>query len=292
MHGVAETTAAVTIVNALPTGIGAAVGIDLRARAEVELRPAGSSGKWDVRVAESARTPLVIGALTEALRRFAPDSSGTGELTLRSDIPPARGLKSSSAVSSAVVLAVARATDAVVSPLDVARVSAAVSRSARVSATGALDDALAGLSSGVVVTDNRREELLTSYAIAPELGVALYISPATHRPSPEWLAQFRAASEPGRSAVEHALTGDWAAAMRENTELVERVIGYDYGALRAELHRCGATASGVSGMGPSLAAIGPVDRMPAILAAMPETPGGLRPVAFSRRTAFSEGGSR
>lgn len=277
-----------TIVNALPTGIGSAVGIDLRARAEVELHPAGSHGKWEVRVAEAARTPLVITSLTEALRRFAPGSSGTGELSLHSDIPPARGLKSSSAVSTAVVLAVARATDAEVAALDVARLSAAVSRSAGVSATGALDDALAGLSPGVVVTDNRSEELLKSYPIGSELGVALYISPAMHRPSPEWREAFRAEADRGRSAVAHALEGDWAGAMTENTELVERVVGADYTGIREELRRRGAIASGVSGMGPAFASIGPHPLLPRILEALPGSYGERRTVAFSTRGAFEE----
>jgi shikimate kinase len=290
MRGVAETTAAVTIVNALPTGFGAAVGIDLRARAEVELHPAGSHGKWDVRVEDSARTPLVIASLTEGLRRFAPGSAGTGELTLRSDIPMARGLKSSSAVSAAVLLAVARATDTTVEPLEVARMSAAVSREVGVSATGALDDALAALTPGVIVTDNVREAVLTSYSIDPGLGVALYVSTATHRPSPEWASAFQAVAEESRSAAALAVRGDWPAAMRENTELVERLIGYDYAGIRGELQRQGAVASGVSGMGPALAAIGPRHRLPSILDVLPGTLGDRRLTSFSTHSAFTDVG--
>jgi shikimate kinase len=292
MHGVAETTSAITIVNALPTGIGSAIGIDLRVRAEVDLHPAGSHGKWDVRMADAARTPVVIAALTEALRRFAPGSSGTGELVLSSDIPPARGLKSSSAVSSAVVLAVARATDFEVGALDVARISAAVSRGAGVSATGALDDALAGLSTGLVVTDNRKEELLTTYPIPSNLGVALYISPTIHRSSPAWAPAFLAESERGREAVNRAIAGDWVAAMRANTELVEQVIGYDYTEVRTALGRCGAVASGVSGMGPALAAIGPHDRLADIVEVLPGSSEHRRTVSFTSRATISGGTTR
>ncbi len=281
MHGIGETTAAITIVNALPTGIGSAVGIDLRARAEIELHPAGSNGKWDVRVADAARTPLVIAALTEALNRFAPGSSGTGELTLRSEIPASRGLKSSSAVSAAIVLAVARATDTEVEPIDVARMSAAISRSAGVSATGALDDALAGLSAGVVVTDNRRGELLKSYPTDPRLGVALFVPPTPHRRSPTWASAFETEALQGRAAVDAALAGDWASALRANTELVERVMGYDYSSVRAELQRRGAVASGVSGMGPALAAIAPHAQLADVVAAFPRTPGERRTLNFS-----------
>ena len=281
MHGIGETTAAITIVNALPTGIGSAVGIDLRVHAEVELHPAGSHGKWDVRMAELARTPLVIASLTEALQRFAPGSSGRGELKLRSEIPAARGLKSSSAVSAAVILAVARATGTEVASIDIGRLSASVARSIGVSATGALDDALAALSAGVVVTDNRRGELLRSYPTAPHFGVALYIPDVAHRPSPEWAAAFAAEEARGRAAVEAVVSGDWVKAMEANTLLVERVMGLDYGPLRAELSRRGAIASGVSGMGPALAAVAPKDRLPDVIAAFPGITDRRRTVSFS-----------
>jgi shikimate kinase len=291
VHGVGETSAAISIVNALPTGVGAAVGIELLARAEVELHPAGSHGKWDVRVTDEARTPLVIGALTESLRRFAPGSSGTGKLALRSDIPIARGLKSSSAVSSAIVLAVARATDNAVPPIEVARISAAVSLAAGVSATGALDDALAGLTPGIVVTDNRRGTLLKSYPLGGNLGVALLIPAGSHPPSPDRIAVFREEAMPGRTAVNAALEGQWATAMLENTRLVERVMGYDYRSLRDQLTNRGAIASGVSGLGPALAAIAPNECLTEVVSVLARGAGDPRTVAFSTQDCTQRGSS-
>jgi shikimate kinase len=281
VRGTAETTGAITIVNALPTGVGAAIGVDLRVRAEVELHPAGSHGKWDLDVPEPARTPLVIGSLTEALNRFAPGSSGTGIVRLHSQIPPSQGLKSSSAVSSAVILAVARATDAPFEALDVARLSAAVSRDVGVSATGALDDALAGLSSGVVVTDNHAEQVVAQYPIPPELEVAVYLPAGTHPPAPDLWPRFRAEAESGRSAGDLARRGAWAEAIRTNTELVERVVGYDYSELRERLRNHGAIACGVSGLGPALAAIGPRERVPELLEAFPSHSGARHRLAFT-----------
>jgi len=281
VRGEAVATGAITLVNALATGIGSAVGIGLRVHAEIELHPSGSHGKWDIRVPDHSRTPLVEGALTEALLRYAPGSSGRASLALDSEIPPARGLKSSSAVSSAIVLAVARATDRDADPLEVARLSAAVSRSTGVSATGALDDALASLAPGVVVTNNVEETLLRTYLLPPELGVALYVPPGIHRPAPELVSGFRAHPRLGRSAADHALEGDWVRAMSANTRLVERVIGYDYAALRATVERHGAVASGVSGLGPAFAAIGPRHRLAEIVESMAPHPGDRREVAFS-----------
>ena len=58
--------------------------------------------------------------------------------------------------------------------------------------------------------------------------------------------------------------------MELNTRLVEQVLGYEYGSIRAELARRGALASGVSGMGPALAAIAPRDRCAEVAAGFPD----------------------
>jgi shikimate kinase len=284
VHGIGRSHGAITIVNALPTGIGAAAGVDLPVVAEVELHPAGSHGRWEVRVPDATRSPLVVATLTEALRHYAPGSSGSGELSLRSEVPVAQGLKSSSAVSSAIALAVARATDSATTPEDVARISATASLAVGVSATGAFDDALAGLRDGIVVTDNDRKELVASLPLNPEWTVALYVADGTHRPAPEYLAAFRAEGPVGRRAADAARRGEWANAMRENSALVERVVGYDYAEIRAELELRGAIAAGVSGLGPTLAAVVPAARAREVEAGLPGPAHRRRLVRFLRGT--------
>jgi shikimate kinase len=281
VRGVATATSAITIVNALPTGIGAAAGIALPVRAEIDLHPTGSSEKWDVDVEEPARTPLVIASLTAALRRYAPGSSGSGTLALRSEIPSGRGLKSSSAVSSAVALAVARATGSEPPAIEIARLSATASLEAGVSATGAFDDALAGLTAGIVVTNNREQEMLASFPVDPDWRAALFIPESRHRPAPELHAAFARESKAAQPAVAAALDGDWRRAMRENSRLVERVLGYEYAELRSELDRRGALASGVSGLGPTLAAVAPSRRVDRVVAAFPAGRGARRAVALT-----------
>jgi shikimate kinase len=288
VRGVGTATGAISVVNALPTGVGSAVGVDLPVRAELELHPAGSSEKWDVRIADDARTPLVIESLTQALRRFAPGTSGRGELALRSAVPAGRGLKSSSAVSSAVILAVARATETEVTPVEVARISAQASIVARVSATGAFDDALAGLSVGIVVADNARGELLRTIPLDPALRVALYVPPRAHAASPTLKARFESEAVASSRAVRAAIDGDWKEAMRQNTELVERVMGYEYSGVRSDLLHGGAVACGVTGLGPALAAVAHADRIEAVAGRLPGSATERRSLGFSRTRAFSE----
>ncbi len=288
MRGVGVATGAISIVNALPTGVGGAVGVDLPVRAELELHPAGSSEKWDVRIPDEARSPLVIEALTRALRQFAPGTSGHGSLAVRSAVPVGRGLKSSSAVSSAVVLAAARATDTPVTLTDVARLSADASLAVGVSATGAFDDALAGLSAGIVVTDNARRELLRSLPLPADLGVAVFVPPAPHPPSPGLRARFEAEAVASSRAVRAALEGEWIEAMRRNTELVERVMGYEYAAARSTLERAGAVVAGVSGVGPALAALAPLGRLEEVRRRLPGLPAERLTLGLSARPSTPE----
>lgn len=276
MHGVGRAAGAITIVNALPTGVGCALGISLFAEAEVNLRPLSSRDEESLQVSPGPTTPLVRAAVRGALRRYAPDDRRAVNLSLRCEIPSARGLKSSSAVASAIILAVARAQRFEPTALEVAQLSAEVSRTAGVSATGAFDDALAGLASGFVVTDNALGTVLRDGPSAPDWVVTLFVPPEAHAPSPEWGARFKEEAREGRAAAETALQGDWWKAMALNTRLVERTMHYSYGPVRELLLREGALGAGVSGLGPALAAVGPQDRADAMLAALPPEGGERR----------------
>jgi shikimate kinase len=280
MRGVGEASGAVTVVNALPTGIGAAFGIGLTVRAEVELRAAQGSPAPPAISPESSRTPIVEATLRDGIAEFHPGARFEAALTLASGIPPAVGLKSSSAVQSAILLAIARAAGASVAPLDVARLGAASARRAGMSATGAFDDALAGLVSGVVVTDNRKGLLLGRTPLEPSLEVVLWVPPAVHPPSPSVRDRFSDSDPAARAAVDAALAGRWTDAMEINSGLVERAMGYAYADLRAALRRRGAIAVGTSGLGPALAAVGPPGRGAELRLALPAGAGERRVVGL------------
>lgn len=255
MRGVGEATAAVSVVNALSTGIGAALGVELRARAEVTVR-SGDAGAARI-VPDSARTPLAAAMLEEGMRWFHPSSGLAADLALTSAIPPSVGLKSSSAVGSAILLATARSAGASVSPLDIAARGADVAQRIGLSATGAFDDALAGLVRGVVITDNRQRRVLRRSSVSSGIGVTIWIPEGAHPPSPSVAGRFSPPSALAERATDAALAGAWEEAMELNSELVEHHMGYRYGELRAEARRRGAVAVGVSGLGPALAAVAP-----------------------------------
>ncbi len=77
--------------------------------------------------------------------------------------------------------------------------------------------------------------------------------------------RFAAERVTALAAVEAAERGEWLTALSANTEIVERVMGYDYRPLRRALERSGALGSGVSGLGPALATIAPRARLRDVL---------------------------
>jgi shikimate kinase len=282
MHGIGQATAAITIVNALPTGIGAAVGINLRTRVEVTLSASSGASRAEptFRPASSA-TPLVVSSLAHATERFAPEGWDAAVVSVQSEIPFAAGLKSSSAVSSAIVLAVARASGVSLPPAEVARASAEIGRATRVSATGAFDDALAGLVDGVVVTDNHRDQLIRSFPLDPDLSVALWVPPGTHPNATAARPRFPGDSPRTRAPVEAAQDGRLWEAMELNSEIVEEAMGYPYGDVRRRLRTLGALGSGTSGLGPAFAAVAPRALVPELIAEFTLSPGRTFPVDFS-----------
>ncbi|EQD53300.1 shikimate kinase, partial [mine drainage metagenome] len=236
-----------TFLNALFTGVGAAaalpIGVEVRAGLRVDEAPRPDLG------------PLVARAVETAVGEWGPPGRGSIQIEVRSDIPPGQGLKSSSAVASATLAAVADLLGVEPTPFEIARLSARVGREEGVSATGALDDALAGLVDGVVVTDNRDDRWIGTHPVPDGWGAVMFTPGRPHPPSPtlrDRFARYRSMAEPIEAWVRK---GDLLAALTANGELVEAAMGYDYAALRNALRDSGAAAAGVSGMGPTLVAV-------------------------------------
>lgn len=273
MRGVGTASGAVTLVNALPTGVGCAVAIAIPARAEVELRPGPRSGPHRIRFEKGTETELARETVRAGLNRFAPGVSFSGEVRIESGVPVGKGLKSSSAVEGALLRAIANALHRPQDSLDLARIAARVAQKIGLSATGAFDDCVAALRGGIAFTDNLSLTPLRAAPLTPGLRAVIWVPVESHAPSPAWLERFRAESAPGRAVVEAARAGRWGEAMSLNSALVERVMGYDYGTLRAELLAAGAAMCGVSGMGPSVAALVPADRVDPVLVRFAARPG-------------------
>ncbi|TRZ68776.1 MAG: shikimate kinase [Methanothrix sp.] len=154
MRGRGTALGAATVLNAVANWKGSAFGVDLKTTAEVVL-----DGSPTVRgEIPGIDDRLVVRSVELVLERFGSDCGGTVRTT--SQIPLARGLKSSSAAANAAVLATVDALSEDMELLEAAKIGVRAARDAGVTITGAFDDAAASMLGGVVVTDNKRMELL------------------------------------------------------------------------------------------------------------------------------------
>ena len=283
MIGRARTPGAISILNALRTGIGGATGIELPVDTEVELRPGRSEDSFDP---EGSDTPIVRTAVDWVRRSYAQGVPAAVAVRIRSEVPARCGLKSSSAVAMGVLAAAARAFGADPPTMTLASAAAARSREIGQSATGALDDNLATSGTGIWITDNRRDAVLRHDPTPPGYRVVLWIPPGSHRPSPEWAARL---SDPEPSAaVPLALAGYPFEALEQNGREIEERLGLpptDRAALKAR----GATASGVTGLGPARAVVAPFGRVAGIAEFLGTLPGEVRIVDFVTEAGRAEG---
>jgi shikimate kinase len=280
VHGVGRAAGAISYVNALPTGVGCAVAVHLPVEAEADLNETSGDGDPRIDIPPESDTPLLRGSVRHALGLFGPGRRLDCRLEVRSEIPPARGLKSSSAVSVAVLRAVAGALHRTVTPEQVSRAAADIGIRLGLSATGAFDDAMASATGDVVVADNPSRSVLRREPPDPRWVCVLWIPSEGHPRSPTLADTFRAEATDGEQAAALALSGEFLAAMESNTRLVERVMGYEYSELRRRVADAGAVACGVSGMGPSVAALAPPGAQTAVAAAFPIGAAALRVVSM------------
>ena len=92
-----------------------------------------------------------------------------------SNIPVARGLKSSSVAANATVLATIAALDKTIDDLAVVNLGVDAAFDAKVTVTGAFDDACASYFGGVVVTDNLKRKLIERNTLPSGLSVLFYV---------------------------------------------------------------------------------------------------------------------
>lgn len=249
MRGRGVSHGAGTIVNAIATGRGAAFGVDLRTEAEVEL---DSSGIIDVCMEgfEGEGTLLAERCVRNVLDKVAKREGYGAKVTTRSQIPISRGLKSSSAAANAIVLATLEALDMEVDPLRAIRIGTRSAVEAKVSVTGAFDDACASLLGGVVLTDNRTERLVRRGRLPEDLKVVIHVPGFQVRKATLPLERIRSLAPAAEAAFERARRGDYREAMMINSLACSSALGLSmeptYRALGA-----GAYAAGLSGTGPA-----------------------------------------
>lgn len=250
LTGHAYALGAGTIINAISTWKGAAFGIDLKTFADVELSESTSSIRGSIEGMPDGDTTLIERSVELVLEHFGMKMGGT--VTTRSEVPLARGLKSSSAAANATVLATLDAIGESMEPLDAVRIGVQASKEAGVTITGAFDDACASFFGGVVVTDNKEMQLIKR--VEREMDVLVF--------APDKKA-FSAQTDVSRSklvapwvdiAYDLALDGEYERAMTLNGFLYCGALGFDTEPMMQALE-LGVEGVSLSGTGPAYTAL-------------------------------------
>lgn len=246
MRGFASVMGAATILNAVATWKGSAFGICLKTTAEVELdRISGVRG--DIPGIDAT---LVVRCVELVLAKFGMKCGGV--VRTRSEIPVASGLKSSSTAANAAVLATLDAIGEEMDLVEATKIGVAAAREAGVTITGALDDALASMLGGVVVTDNRNMKLLKRDRLESEV---LLLVPERKLFSKDTdIRRSRLIAPLAEVAYDLAMNGDYGRAMTLNGFIYCGALGLSPEPLLLALE-AGALGASLSGTGPSYAAL-------------------------------------
>lgn len=249
MSGKGLSHGAGTLVNAIATGKGAAFGLDLRTEATVEL---DSTGRVEVEIEgfNGEDTLLAERCVLNALAEFAPSEGHGAKVRTSSQIPISRGLKSSSAAANAIVLATLDALDVKADPLRAIRIGTRSAVEAKVSITGAFDDACASLLGGVVLTDNRKERLVSRERLPPGLRAVVHVPSRQIRKQGLPLQRMRALAPAVDAAFQKARQRRYAEAMLINSLSYSAALGLSM-EMTLEALANGAYAAGLSGTGPA-----------------------------------------
>ena len=239
---------AISIVNAIATGKGATLGISLKVDTEVEAL----EGKGIV--IESKTKNLSSRLINKVVEKIVPkgDLEKTKiRISLNSEVPTGYGLKSSSAISSAVALACAKLFNPSFSDSQILVAGVDASIETGVSITGAYDDACACYYGGFVVTDNYKRKIIHSEKGPRNLSVVIFIPKSRKRGN---IKNLKTQSAIFDQAWNLAKNSDYWNAMILNGLATSTVLNSDPRII-AELVERGALGASISGNGHSIAAV-------------------------------------
>lgn len=252
--GYGKASGAGTIINAIATYKGSAFGIDLWTYAEVELGDDFRGITGAIEDDPESDTRLIERCLELVLRKF--DLPLRGYVKTRSEVPMGSGLKSSSAAANAAVVASLDAIGAEakveIDALDAIRIGVKAALDVGVSITGAFDDACASLIGGIVITDNKKMELVKR--VEKESEVLILVPRRQAFTADTDVKRSRLIAPWVNMAYELALGDKFEDAMTLNGFLYCSALNFNPEPMLKALE-CGVKGVSLSGTGPSFVAL-------------------------------------
>ena len=262
MKGKAEAIShgAATIINAIATGKGAAIGVDLRTKARVKLTNEPGIIESTIMSDPTEDPVLIEKTVRKVLKYFNLERKFGAKVETWSNIPIARGMKSSSAAGNAIALATVAALKKHLDDVTIVRLSVDGAIDAKVTITGAFDDACASYFGGVVFTDNLKRRVVKRLEIAGDLAVLFYVpAKKTYTVSSD-VGRMKGVASLVKIAYKEALKENYWAALTLNGLIYSSALGYD-SSIATDALIAGALAAGLSGTGPAVTAIVPDEKI-------------------------------
>jgi len=248
MKAKATVHGAVSLVSAIANKKGATLGISLKVVVEIETTP----GKGIIIKSENkSLSSRLINKTIEKIVSKEDLEQNKITVTLDSEIPTGYGLKSSSAISSAVALACAKIFKSKFTDQEILLAGVEASIESKVSITGAYDDACSCYYGGFNVTDNAKKERIKHEKGPSNLIAVIFIPKNRKRGNLKNLKVFASVFE---NAWELAKKTKYWDAMIINGLATTSILNSEPKII-ANLIEKGALGASISGNGPSIAAI-------------------------------------
>jgi shikimate kinase len=236
---------AISIVNAVATGFGSAVGISLEVKVEIVSRR--GSG---IIFQKGRGSPMIRKIIHDMLTsRYLNNNQLL--ISINSEIPSGMGLKSSSAVSNAVALACNSLVNESINDESVLNSAIDASLYAKTTITGAFDDSTACYYGGFVTTDNYKRKIMKRESTPTDINAVIFLPNNKKRGD---TSRLKLLSDIYLEAFQLAYSGQYWKAMTLNGVLTSSLLSNSYTITRMCLEN-GALAASISGNGPAIAAV-------------------------------------
>jgi shikimate kinase len=265
-------------------GKGAAFGLDLWTKAEVKLTDEVNIITGMITSDPEENTTLIQKTVARVFRHFGVEKQFGAKVTTSSNIPIARGLKSSSAAANAVALATVAALTEELDDLSVVNLGVDAAFESKVTVTGAFDDACASYLGGVVVTNNSTRQLLRRFSLPEGLTVLLHVPTRKAYTGDTDVSRLAMIKPAAIAAFEEAKKGNLWTAMTQNGIAYSLALGYDNSIAEQALVN-GALAAGLCGKGPAVTVVVPDAKLNAVKADMLSYEGEVMEAHFNSQKA-------
>jgi shikimate kinase len=257
---VAVAHGAATIVNAIALGKGAAFGVDLWTRAEVQLTDEPGIIRAEIVSDPKESTLLIEKTASRVLRHFSLEKRFGVKVKTLSNIPIARGLKSSSVAANATALATTAALGKPLGDLEIIKLGVEAAFDAKVTVTGAFDDACASYFGGIAITDNSKQEIIKQLPLPKDLTVLFHVPPQKSYTINCNVDRLRTLKPLVEIAFEEALEGKVWEALTLNGLIYSSASKLNT-TIAVDALAAGAVAAGLCGKGPAVTAVVPIDKV-------------------------------